>query len=276
MYRTTVSSPVGMLYLASDGSALKGLWLEGQKYFPATLLETMEVSPGLPVFQQTAAWLSAYFTNSELPQLPPLKPDGSPFRQAVWKLLLEIPFGETTTYGALAQKLCAMGISASPQAVGGAVGHNPISIIIPCHRVLGTNGSLTGYAGGLKAKEFLLNLETINRREKKMVYPKAVNNSHLQVTRQKDESTPLIAGRYSCPCCSCRTFPVPASDAIAYICPVCMWENDVFTVSDDEPSDENHGMTLNQGRAQYRLHGVSNLRLLPYVRKPTPEELPND
>jgi len=159
MYVTTLPSPLGNLYLASDGTALTGLWIENQKYFAATLPpETIEKAE-LPVFRQTEDWLRSYFAGEPLPCLPPLRPEGSPFRQAVWKLLLEIPYGETTTYGALAQQLKAMGVSAAPQAVGGAVGHNPISILIPCHRCLGADGSLTGYAGGVEKKRFLLELE---------------------------------------------------------------------------------------------------------------------
>jgi len=157
MYVTTCASPVGPLYLASDGTALTGLWIEGQKYFPS--LTNSERSDRLPVFDQTRHWLDAYFAGTSLPALPPLAPQGSEFRQAVWQLLLEIPYGKATTYGALTQKLKRTGIPASPQAVGGAVGHNPISILIPCHRVLGADGSLTGYAGGVEKKRFLLELE---------------------------------------------------------------------------------------------------------------------
>lgn len=161
-YLTTLSSPVGPLHLASDGGAVTGLWLEGQKYFAATLTGETREAPELPVFQQTAAWLDAYFAGKPLPALPSLAPKGSPFRQAVWQLLLEIPRGQTATYGALAQALRERGVSAAPQAVGGAVGHNPISILIPCHRVVGAGGSLTGYAGGLAAKRYLLELEGVD------------------------------------------------------------------------------------------------------------------
>lgn len=158
-YLMKLPSPLGPLFLASDGEALTGLWLEGQKYFAAGLEPEAEERPDLPVFRQAAAWLDAYFEKRELPPLPPLAPKGSAFRQKVWKLLLEIPFGKVTTYGALTEKLKAAGVPASPQAVGGAVGHNPISILIPCHRVVGTDGSLTGYAGGVEKKRFLLELE---------------------------------------------------------------------------------------------------------------------
>lgn len=163
MYQTQISSPLGLLTLAADGEALTGLWMEGQKYFPAAL--TAELRPELPVFRQAESWLTAYFSRAPLPALPPLAPDGSPFRQAVWRLLRKIPQGSTTTYGALAQALRAEGISASAQAAGGAVGHNPISILIPCHRVVGSNGSLTGYAGGIEKKRFLLELEGVDTKQ---------------------------------------------------------------------------------------------------------------
>lgn len=159
MYLTTLDSPVGVLTLTSDGDALTGLWMEGQKYYPASL--TGETYPDLPVFRQAADWLDTYFSHAPLPPLPPLAPCGPPFRQAVWKLLQDIPYGHTTTYGSLTRMLREQGISAAAQAVGGAVGHNPISILIPCHRVLGHDGSLTGYAGGLEAKRYLLHLEGV-------------------------------------------------------------------------------------------------------------------
>ncbi len=158
-YLTKLDSPLGPIHLASDGEAVTGLWLEGQKYFAAGLEPETAERPDLPVFRQATEWLEAYFDRMDLPSLPPLAPKGSPFRRAVWKLLLEIPFGETTTYGALTERLKASGTPAAPQAVGGAVGHNPISILIPCHRVVGADGSLTGYAGGIGKKRFLLELE---------------------------------------------------------------------------------------------------------------------
>ena len=132
MYLTEYSSPLGSIFLASDGTALVGLWMEGQKYFAATLGADVTKNAELPVFRQIMDWLDAYFEKRPLPALPPLAPKGSDFRQAVWKLLLQIPYGEVTTYGELAHALQAQGISAAAQAVGGAVGHNPISIIIPC------------------------------------------------------------------------------------------------------------------------------------------------
>ena len=158
---TTLPSPVGTLTLAADGTALTGLWLEGQKYFGAGLPDTVQ-EKDLSVFREAEAWLKAYFAKAPLPALPPLAPQGSSFRQAVWRLLLEIPYGTVTTYGALARTLRDRGISAAAQAVGGAVGHNPISIIIPCHRVVGSGGSLTGYAGGIDKKIWLLTHEGIS------------------------------------------------------------------------------------------------------------------
>ena len=166
-------SPLGKIYMASDGDALIGLWMEGQKYFLQTMGPDAQEAD-LPIFRQTTAWLDAYFAGKRpqsgskraayaLPELPRLAPRGSEFRQRVWKLLLEIPYGEVTTYGALAKRLAEESGSASmsAQAVGGAVGHNPISILIPCHRVLGADGSLTGYAGGIEVKRRLLQLEGV-------------------------------------------------------------------------------------------------------------------
>ena len=158
-YLTRLPSPLGWMLLASDGKAVTGLWFDGQKYFAAGLKPEAKEQPELPVFHQTAEWLDSYFAGRSLPPLPPLAPRGRPFRQAVWRLLLKILFGETTTYGTLTEQLKASGIPASPQAVGGAVGHNPISILVPCHRVVGSDGSLTGYAGGVEKKRFLLELE---------------------------------------------------------------------------------------------------------------------
>ena len=161
MYRTEYASPVGQLTLASDGEAITGLWLPRQKYALSTLDPKAEVCPDLQIFHKAAVWLDAYFAGEPLPPLPPLSPEGTPFRRAVWELLLEIPYGMTATYGELAEKLRMSGRSASAIAVGGAVGHNPISILIPCHRCIGADGSLTGYAGGLEIKRFLLELEAM-------------------------------------------------------------------------------------------------------------------
>ena len=165
MYSTTLSSPLGPLLAASDGENLTGLWMAGQKYFGATLTEPAEPREDLPVFAQTNAWLNDYFAGrAPSPARLPLLPAGSPFRRRVWQLLCEIPYGEVTTYGRLAQKIAeeAGRPTFSAQAVGGAVGHNPISILIPCHRVIGADGSLTGYAGGIQKKLSLLKLEGVD------------------------------------------------------------------------------------------------------------------
>ena len=159
-YTTDYHSPVGEILLAGNEKELTGLWFEGQKYFGSTLEREMR-KKDLPIFEETRRWLDQYFSGKKPDFLPPLAPKGSEFRRKVWKHLLEIPYGETTTYGALAKKLAIeMGRETmSAQAVGGAVGHNPISILIPCHRLLGADGSLTGYAAGLEVKKRLLALE---------------------------------------------------------------------------------------------------------------------
>ena len=161
-YSTTYRSPVGILTLASDGEALAGLWISGQKYYGGSLSGKMTERDGLSVFTETKDWLDRYFAG-EKPAICELElaPAGTAFQQTIWKLLCRIPYGQVTTYGALARQAAEVlgKPSMSGQAVGGAVGHNPISILIPCHRVIGANGQLTGYAGGLSAKERLLALE---------------------------------------------------------------------------------------------------------------------
>ena len=162
-YISKYSSPIGGITLGRDGKHLTGLWFDGQKYFGSTLPTEYAENP-LPVFEQTKNWLDCYF-NGEIPdRLPPLSLHGSPFRLAVWDILKRIPYGEVITYGDIAKKIALQkGIeSMSAQAIGGAVGHNPISILIPCHRVVGANGSLTGYAGGIDKKIALLTLEKVN------------------------------------------------------------------------------------------------------------------
>lgn len=158
-YVKAYDSPIGVITIASDGERITGLWFEGQKYYAATL-QSPVTDAALPVFDRAAAWLDRYF-GGERPEMNlPLKPEGSTFRQAVWHILLGIPYGETLTYGSIAQELArSTGKNVSAQAVGGAVGHNPISILIPCHRVVGADGSLTGYAGGIDKKIRLLQLE---------------------------------------------------------------------------------------------------------------------
>ncbi len=146
--------------MASDGTALIGLWFDGQKYF-ADLLDTEYEEKTLPIFEQADKWLDIYFSGKAPDFTPPLHMKTTEFRVAVWEIILTIPFGQTMTYGQIADKIAKQkGISRmSAQAVGGAVGHNSISLIIPCHRVVGTNGSLTGYAGGIEKKVKLLELE---------------------------------------------------------------------------------------------------------------------
>ena len=153
-------SPLGGILLAADAVGLTGLWFDGQKYFARGLSSEQEERE-LPVLLEAKRWLDIYFTGKEPDFLPPLHSIGSAFRRSVWEILLQIPYGRTTTYGEIARLLSEKrGLTRmSAQAVGGAVGHNAISIIIPCHRVVGTNGSLTGYAGGVDKKVKLLELE---------------------------------------------------------------------------------------------------------------------
>ncbi len=153
-------SPFGGMTAASDGTALTGLWFDGQKYFAAGLDANHEEKQ-LPVFEETGRWLDIYFSGREPDFTPQLSMNTTPFRRAVWEILLTIPYGQTMTYGEIAAEIAKQrGLSRmSAQAVGGAVGHNPISLIIPCHRVIGADGSLTGYAGGLDKKAKLLALE---------------------------------------------------------------------------------------------------------------------
>ena len=154
------SSPLGGITIACNGEALTGLWFDGQKYFAATLSREHEERM-LPVFEQADRWLDLYFSGSDPGFLPPLSLQATEFRKAVWEILLTIPYGETRTYKEIAQLVAEQkGLSQmSAQAVGGAVGHNPISLMIPCHRVIGADGSLTGYAGGLEKKIWLLSME---------------------------------------------------------------------------------------------------------------------
>lgn len=147
-------SPLGGMTMGSDGEALIGLWFDGGKYFGSTLTEKNE-EKNLPVFEETARWLDIYFGGAEPDFTPTLSLRGSEFRRAVWELLLTVPYGTTAAYVDIAKKLSRT----SARAVGGAVGHNPISVIVPCHRIVGADGSLTGYAGGADKKLALLKLE---------------------------------------------------------------------------------------------------------------------
>lgn len=172
-YTSRYESPLGGIVLAADEIGLTGLWFEGQKYF-ALYLDKENEERELPVFEQAKQWLDIYFSGKEPDFKLPLHFTGSAFQNEVWEILCQIPYGQTTTYGAIAKQIAgrraaskqgAAGMSA--QAVGGAVAHNPISIIVPCHRVIGANGSLTGYAGGIDKKIALLKMEnkTANRRK---------------------------------------------------------------------------------------------------------------
>lgn len=163
IYITYYDSILGKLTIASDGENIIGLWIEGQKYFADTIKnENIIKKDDLSIFIKTKEWLDRYF-RGERPDIKELKlsPKGSEFRQNVWKILCRIPYGQTITYGKIAKEIAKLmnKNSMSAQAIGNAVGHNPISIIIPCHRVVGTNGGLTGYAGGIDKKRGLLELE---------------------------------------------------------------------------------------------------------------------
>ncbi|MGN0334881.1 MAG: methylated-DNA--[protein]-cysteine S-methyltransferase [Lachnospiraceae bacterium] len=155
MYQTTYRSVLGNMTLAGDGEYLTGLWFEGQKYYLGNYGKP-EIRDDLEIFGAAKQWLDEYFSGKN-PQMKDIKlsPQGTEFQKRVWQELLKIPYGQTTTYGTIAEHLNIR----SGQAVGGAVAHNPISILIPCHRVIAQNGTLTGYAGGIDRKKRLLELE---------------------------------------------------------------------------------------------------------------------
>ena len=161
VYTTDYQSPLGTIFLAADEKGLTGLWLEGQKYYAAQIKKEECRQEKTPVLKDAERWLDIYFQGKEPDFMPALHPVGTEFQSAVWEILRRIPYGRTITYGEIAGQLAAQrGVKKmSAQAVGGAVGHNKISIIIPCHRVVGSNGSLTGYAGGIDKKIALLKLE---------------------------------------------------------------------------------------------------------------------
>lgn len=160
LYTSTYPSPMGSILLAADEGGLTGLWFEGAKYFPQALGRG-HAAQSTPVLEQAARWLDVYFSGREPDFTPPVHMTGTPFQLSVWALLQKIPYGSTVTYGQLAARLAGEQNRPrmSAQAVGGAVGHNPISILVPCHRVVGAGGSLTGYAGGVDKKLRLLTLE---------------------------------------------------------------------------------------------------------------------
>ncbi|MCI2147019.1 MAG: methylated-DNA--[protein]-cysteine S-methyltransferase [Clostridiales bacterium] len=164
------TSPLGGITVAASQNAVTGLWFDGQKYYAAGLdPENEECTEEniLPVFQEVRRWLDQYFRGQEPGFLPPLEPKGTAFQKSVWDILLTIPYGTTITYGQIASRIASeQGLPhMSAQAVGGAVGHNPISILIPCHRVIGSSGSLTGYAGGIDRKVRLLEMEGVDVRK---------------------------------------------------------------------------------------------------------------
>ena len=160
MFERMIQTPLGEIRLRSDGKSLTGLWFVGQVN-DAKNNCGIEMKDDLPIFGQVETWLESYFSGNQTPIIFPLQPKGTIFQERVWKILQEIPYGETMTYGDIAQRIAKeKGVATySAQAVGQAVGKNPISILIPCHRVLGKNGALTGYAGGVHRKEQLLRIE---------------------------------------------------------------------------------------------------------------------
>ena len=162
LYAMRYDSPVGQLLVVEKEKALAGLWIEGQKYYPVFRPGELQERADSDTLNHVKDWLDRYFAGKRpsIGELP-LAPSGTEFRMAVWKLLCEIPYGEVVTYGEIAGKITSQRGTGktSARAVGGAVGHNPISIIIPCHRVMGADGSLTGYAGGVEKKKKLLEIE---------------------------------------------------------------------------------------------------------------------
>ncbi|MCI8276672.1 MAG: methylated-DNA--[protein]-cysteine S-methyltransferase [Clostridia bacterium] len=171
IYKSYYQSPIGKLLLASKENKLMGLWIEGQKYYLGNLKEELQENNTEEILVKTKKWLDRYF-DAEKPEISELElaPIGSEFRKNVWKLLCKIPYGEITTYKSIAENVAKLmnRKQMSAQAIGGAVGHNPISIIIPCHRVIGTDGSLTGYAGGIDKKIKLLKLEKVDLKDIKV------------------------------------------------------------------------------------------------------------
>lgn len=165
-YTTHYHSPLGDILLAADDTGLTGLWFEGQKYY-ALYLDAEHKEKEIPLFKDVKRWLDIYFSGNEPDFKLPIHFTGTDFQNEVWEILYSIPYGKTMTYGEIAKQLAKKrGIKQmSAQAVGGAVGHNEISIIVPCHRVVGSNGSLTGYAGGIDKKIKLLELEKINAQD---------------------------------------------------------------------------------------------------------------
>lgn len=166
MYTSAYAHEVlGRLTLASDGACLTGLWMEGQKYFGSGFADELEYCDDVPVFVQAREWLDRYFAGDRPgPTELPLNPQGTAFQRKVWGVLAQIPYGQLRTYADIAEQLAREDGKqrGSARAVGTANGRNPISIIIPCHRVVGSNGSLTGYAGGIERKLWLLEHEGVD------------------------------------------------------------------------------------------------------------------
>lgn len=165
MYKTDYASPIGNIMLASDGKNIIGAWIDGQKYFAQSIKSELIETDDLETFKLTKIWLDRYFAG-EQPDISELSlaPQGNDFRQEVWEILKSIPYGEVITYGDIAKQIARRHgkQKMSAQAVGGAVGHNPISVIIPCHRVVGAGGNLTGYTGGINLKIKLLEHEGVD------------------------------------------------------------------------------------------------------------------
>ncbi|MGT2801710.1 methylated-DNA--[protein]-cysteine S-methyltransferase [Streptococcus henryi] len=166
------NSPLGDMILIVDESGLYGAWFMGQKYDRLGFEDLEIAEQSSSILSEAQAWLDAYFAGQEPDFCPPLSPQGSPFQQRVWQELVKIPAGSTVTYGQLAELLGCK----SAQAVGGAVGKNPLSIFIPCHRVLGSQGQLTGYAGGLERKVWLLEHEGLSLDDKSRVVLRKKND----------------------------------------------------------------------------------------------------
>lgn len=175
IFNTDFESPIGKITLTAENEKLTGLWLEGQNYFESTINEEMMKDDNLKIFKEVRNWLDKYFTKKkpDISELA-LSPSGSEFRKSVWLVLCKVPYGEVTTYGKVAREVAKeRGMAKmSAQAIGGALAHNPISIIIPCHRVVGSDGSLIGYAGGIDRKIKLLEYEGVDT--SKFFIPKKV------------------------------------------------------------------------------------------------------
>ncbi|MDR1614996.1 MAG: methylated-DNA--[protein]-cysteine S-methyltransferase [Campylobacteraceae bacterium] len=164
IYTSLIDTPLGKMRASCKEETITGLWFEGQKYYPDTN-EWIEAGEN-EIFKLLKIWLHEYFAGRQKAHNFLLSPSGTPFQIKVWEILRQIKYGQSMSYGDIAKLLSCNSSKMSAQAVGGAVGHNPISILIPCHRVLGANGALTGYAGGIDKKQFLLKLERMHEAER--------------------------------------------------------------------------------------------------------------